>query len=126
MMINQHATPFLMTLLGISALALTACSTTQPTKKQIVYHCDRGTTLNVTFVERSYSTIRGGRQNRLRHHKQVTAAVVKFTAEDVVTLPAEKVASGFMYSNGRYTLRGKGNEAMWTVGKMLDEHCVAD
>jgi membrane-bound inhibitor of C-type lysozyme len=126
MMINQHTTPFLLIFLGISALALTACSTTQSTKEQVVYHCDRGTTLNVTFVERSYSTIHGGRHSKVRHHKRATAAIVYISENQTVTLPAEKVASGFMYSNGRYTLRGKESEAIWSIGKMADEHCVAD
>lgn len=125
-MINQNSTLLQVMLFTLSILTLAACSTTQPTKKQVIYQCERGSNLDVTFVERSYSTIHGGRHSKVRHHKRATAAIVNISENQAVTLPAEKVASGFMYSNGRYTLRGKGNEAIWSIGKMADEHCVVN
>lgn len=122
---NQKLSPILLMVLGSSALALTACSTTQPTKRQVVYHCDRGSIIDVTFVERSYSTLHGGRHSKVRHHKTSTAAIVKIAEDQIVTLPAEDVAFGNMYSNGRYTLHTNEKEVTWAIGKMAGEHCIA-
>ena len=125
-MMNQHIPRLMMALLGFSALALTACSSSQVTKKQQVYRCERGSVLNITIIERVYPTSLKGRHSKIRNLTQATAAIVNVNGEQVATLPAEEVASGFKYSDGHYSLRGKGNEATWTVGKMVDEQCIAD
>ncbi|MGJ8620013.1 MAG: MliC family protein [Methylophilaceae bacterium] len=123
---NQQTTRLMIALLGVSILALTACSSSQVTKKQLVYQCERGSVLDVTIVERVYPTSLKGRHSKMRHLTHATAAIVNINGEQIVTLPMAEIASGFKYSNGRYTLHGKGNEAIWTVGKMVDEQCVAD
>ena len=42
-----------------------------------------------------------------------------------VILPQQIVASGFWYKNAQYELRGKGNQANWTVGKKAPVTCTA-
>jgi membrane-bound inhibitor of C-type lysozyme len=128
---NQLINRLLITLLGVSALALAACSTTTSNKTQsdnihVVYQCERGSVLNVSFVERGYTTIHGGKHYKRRFHEKPSAAIVNIGDNQTLTLIQEVSGSGFKYTNGRYTLRGKGNEAIWTVGRMADEHCVAD
>ncbi len=125
-MINKHTARIMIVLLGFSTLALTACSSSQVTKKQLVYRCERGSVLDVTIIEKVYPTSLKGRHSKIRNLTHTTAAIVNVNGEQVTTLPAEEVASGFEYSNGRYSLRGKGNEAIWTVGKMTAEQCIAD
>jgi membrane-bound inhibitor of C-type lysozyme len=41
------------------------------------------------------------------------------------SLPQQRAASGIWYSSGRYDLRGKGREAMWTVGRKVGVKCVS-
>lgn len=118
-----------MTLLSLSALALTACATstpinTQPDQLDVVYKCEDGTILNVSFVERGYTTIHGGKHYKRRYHEKAPAAIVNVGDNQTVTLIQEVSGSGFIYSNERYSLHSKGNEAIWTVGKMAGEHCT--
>ena len=112
-------------LICITAFLLTNCTTTSKTAKNVHYECDRGSQLNVTFTEKGVTTIRGGRNSMPRYEIKNVAANVTLPDGSVIILPVQKVASGFMYSNGKYSLRGEGNEAMWAVGRMLAERCEA-
>jgi membrane-bound inhibitor of C-type lysozyme len=133
-MMNPFINRLLIGFLAVSALALTACSAirsapsnnTQAEKIEVVYQCERDSVLNVTFAERGYTTIHGGKHYKKRHHEKPSVAIVHFGDNQTVTLTQEVSGSGFSYSNGKYALRGKGNEAIWTIGRMADEHCVAD
>jgi membrane-bound inhibitor of C-type lysozyme len=100
-----------------------ACATS-PVDAIVHYECDRGTELAVTFIEKGFTTMRGGRNSMHRYEVKKVAVNVSMEDGSLITLPIHKVASGFMFSNGRYTLRGKNDEAMWSVGKMAAEHCV--
>jgi membrane-bound inhibitor of C-type lysozyme len=123
---NQYITRIIIALLGFSSLTLMGCSSSQVTKKQLVYRCERGTVLDVTIIEKVYPTSLKGRHSKIRNLSQVTAAVVTINGEQIVNLATEEVASGFKYTNGLYSLQGKGKEATWTVGKMAPEQCIAD
>lgn len=131
---HQLINRLLITILSVSALVLTACSAIKSTQSsnaqaddiEVVYQCERGSVLNVTFSERGYTTIHGGKHYKRRYHEKPSVAIVHFADNQPVTLTQEVSGSGFQYTNGRYSLRGKGNEAIWTVGRMADEHCVAD
>ena len=72
----------------------------------IRYSCDNGTALIVAFSE----------------------AAAEITLPDGVkaTLPQQVSASGFWYSNGRYELRGKGEEAHFAIGRMTPVNCKVD
>ena len=101
-----------------------ACTTLPADAKNVRYACDRGTELSVNFTEKGFTTMRGGRNSMHRYEVKKVAANITLADGTLITLPVQKVASGFMYSNGRYTLRGKSNEAMWSVGKMAAENCI--
>lgn len=44
----------------------------------------------------------------------------------VLTLPQQRAASGFWYATPRHELRGKGQEATWTVGRAAPLACRAE
>lgn len=112
------------TFAGIATCFIGACATLPADTKGVHYACDRGTELAVRFTEKGFTTMRGGRNSMHRYEVKKVAANISLVDGTLIILPVQKVASGFMYSNGRYTLRGKNNEAMWSVGKMAAELCV--
>ncbi len=106
-----------------------ACATTPASPKIVRYQCDRGTEFSVTLIEKGFTTMRGGRNSMPQYEvKNVAANILLLDGEtkSVITLPVQKTGSGFMYSNGRYTLRGNGDEALWSLGKMPAEHCLVN
>ena len=69
----------------------------------IKYACEDGTALTVTFSE--------------------TTADLALPDGSKVALPQQPAASGFWYSNGRYELRGKGEELQFAIGRMAPVTC---
>ncbi len=69
----------------------------------IKYSCEDGTSLTVTFSEK--------------------AADVTLPDGLKLSLPQQAAASGFWYSDGRYELRGKGEELQFAVGRMAPVTC---
>jgi membrane-bound inhibitor of C-type lysozyme len=69
----------------------------------IKYVCENGTALTVTFSE----------------------AMADLTLPDgtKLSLPQQQAASGFWYTNGRYELRGKGEELQFAIGRMAPVTC---
>jgi membrane-bound inhibitor of C-type lysozyme len=53
------------------------------------------------------------------------AAEVTLSNGTKLSLPQQRAASGIWYSSGRYDLRGKGREAIWTVGRKVPVKCVS-
>lgn len=112
-------------LVTCAALLLSACALSPTLTPAAYYQCERGTELQVVFKEITVSKkTGGGRNTQHRLEKKRTTAFVTLNDGTALELPVQKVASGFMFSNGRYTLRGKGNEAMWAVGRMVEEQCT--
>lgn len=111
------------TLACVTAGFISACVTPPKAEKSTHYSCDRGTNISVTYTEKGFTTVRGGRNSIPRYEIKKVAANITLADGTVMTLPVQKTVSGFMYSNGRHTFRGDGNEAMWSVGKMLAERC---
>lgn len=99
-----------------------ACAGT-PEAKNVAYSCDRGTSFTVSYTKKGFTTTRGGRNHSHRYEERNVAANITLSDGTIIILPARKVDSGFMYSNGRYTFKGEGNKASWTVGRMLAEGC---
>ena len=66
------------------------------------YSCDHGVSLKVVF---------SGNNATVTH------------ARKTVTLSHGLAADGFLYSNRKYSLRGKGNEAIWTAGRARPVNC---
>ncbi len=105
-------------------LFIGACATTPKVNPAVQYQCERGTQLSVVFNHTYVSIVRGGRNSMHRVEKRITGASVTLADATVLELAAQKVASGFLVSNGRYTLSGQNNEAFWSVGRMAAEKCT--
>lgn len=94
----------------LSLLFLTACVTNAEvasTDSSVVkYACDRGAQLTATFSKDGSNV-------------EISTNTVKN-----LILRAQAAASDFIYSNGRYELRGEGEKAMWSIGRMAPEQCL--
>ncbi len=82
----------------------------QTNTTNVKYTCTRNTKLSVNFTSKNDEI-------------EQTVAIINGYGEQSITLPNKTVASGFLYSNGKYTLRGKGDKASWTVGRMASFQC---
>ena len=76
----------------------------------VKYTCTRDTQLSVTFTASNSES-----------DKKI--AIINGFGEQAIIIPNVAVASGFLYSNGKYSLRGKGKQASWTVGRMTSFQC---
>lgn len=103
--------------------AIAACGTLTPTAVHKVYQCEQGTTLAVTFITQDVTTMRGGRNSIPRYQQKPVAIEVILADGKTFTLPIQTAASGFRYGDRHYTLRGKGNEALWFVGDRPGQRC---
>lgn len=90
---------------AVLALAATAAIVLpgQSRAADIKYACEDGTALTVVFSE--------------------TTAEVTIPDGSKISLPQQQAASGFWYSNGRYELRGKGEELQFAIGRMAPVTC---
>lgn len=93
--------------LAVAALIPGLAGTAQAEAINAVFDCDNGQTLNVVFD----------------NDKEPAVAVVTIEGEEPLTLPIAMSGSGYYYTNGKYGLRGKGQEAMWEVGRMVPIDC---
>jgi membrane-bound inhibitor of C-type lysozyme len=69
------------------------------------YFCSKGQSLKVVF--------------------QGSKAIVTPKGGKTVTLRQTMTADGFRYSTGRYSLRGRGDDATWTTGRGKPLGCHA-
>ena len=106
----------------LSVVLLGACAST-PEAKNIAYTCDRGTNFIVNYTKKGFTTMRNGKNGIHRYEVKNIAANITLADGTILSLPVQKIASGFKFSNGKYTFSGKGNKASWAVGKMLAEQC---
>lgn len=90
----------------------TDINTHKTSTKNIKYTCNRGTELSVNFILKNNDSGK-------------TIAIINGFGEQAIILPKKAVASGFLYSNGKYTLRGKEEHATWTIGRMTPFQCSA-
>jgi membrane-bound inhibitor of C-type lysozyme len=88
----------------------TAIKTQKTSTKNIKYTCNRDTTLSINFISSS-------------NESDKSTAIINGFGKQAIILSNKTVASGFLYSNGKYTLRGKGDHAIWTVGRMVPFQC---
>ncbi|MDH4440657.1 MAG: MliC family protein [Rhizobium sp.] len=96
--------PFLAGLISLTSAFLISALATQAA--DIRYACENGTALVVAF--------------------SANAADITLPDGAKVSLPQQVSASGFWYSNGRYELRGKGDDAQFTIGRMTPIPCKVD
>ena len=88
-----------------AALLACACADGEASARQTRYACDDGTSLTVRF------------------NADASEATVERPRQDPLVLPRRISGSGFLYETPQYTLRGKGNEATWTVGRRVPAQC---
>lgn len=93
------------TFFAVLALAATAAVVLpgETRAADIKYACDDGTALTVAFSE--------------------AKAEVTIPDGSKISLPQQQAASGFWYSDGRYELRGKGEELQFAIGRMAPVTC---
>lgn len=82
----------------------------QSNHKNVIYACSRNITLSVNFT---YSS----------SINQQNLAIINGVGKQSIILPSKTVASGFLYTNGKYSLRGEGKQASWAVGRMAPFQC---
>lgn len=99
-------TPMLVIALSTASLLGAACTTTPPsTARTVNFACDRGPALTVMFENgRATVTPEGG---------------------EPIVLPQAPAGSGFLYMTPQHSLRGKGDDVTWTVGRMAPIQCKA-
>ena len=90
---------------------LSACSTeskqdSADTTKDVQFTCANGESISVRFFvgQESATLFRNGQEIELKQRPS---------------------GSGFIYSNGPNTIRGKGDELMVEIGRMLPIQCIA-
>jgi len=88
-----------------AGLLAAGCETTPPPSpaRSVHFACDNGSALDVVFAgDQATVTPAGG---------------------EPVVLPQAMAADGFLYATPQHSLRGKGDEVTWTVGKMVPTSC---
>lgn len=92
---------------SVAFLLVSGCSTTpQATARTVRFICEKGPPLTVIFEE--------------------DEATVTPEGGVPVTLPQAPTGSGFLYMTPQNSLRGKGNEVTWTVGRMVPIQCKVE
>jgi membrane-bound inhibitor of C-type lysozyme len=90
-------------LLSAGLLALGACATTGEPVRTVSYHCDRGPALTIEY-------------------KGDTARIISADGRGVI-MPQRETGSGFLYQSATHSIRGKGDELTYTIGRMAPMNC---
>lgn len=91
-------------LLALSGLAAAAEPPASPARV-VNYQCDQWPQLQVSYAA-------DGSQ-----------ASVALPSGKALLLPAKQVTSGFLYATPQHSLRGKGDEVTFTIGRRMPMHC---
>jgi membrane-bound inhibitor of C-type lysozyme len=92
-----------MMLVALAAMAVAGCATGDDGARTVRFTCDRGPALSVRF--------------------DADSATITQDGLDPITLPQARAASGFLYQSATHSLRGKGREVQWTIGRMAPITC---
>ncbi|MBN9425496.1 MAG: MliC family protein [Burkholderiales bacterium] len=79
----------------------------------------------VAAEPRARFTCKGGLEFSVRFTRAPDAAVMAFNEGRIVALYPQRVASGYMYAEGRESLRGKGSEATYVDRAGVSHECRA-
>nr|WP_295111329.1 MliC family protein [uncultured Caulobacter sp.] len=100
-------------ILALATVLLAGCETDAPPKaappaetRRVTYGCDRGPDLTVVYGEG-------------------TASIIGSDGGAAVVLPQKPAASGVWYETPTHSIRGKGDEVTYTVGRMVPMTCKA-
>ena len=92
-------------ILSFVALGLVAgCASVGGPGVSTYMECDRGTRLKLDYVNGN-------------------TVLVSVNGADAFPLPRTAAASGASYGDAQHSLRTKGREAIWTVGRAMPEAC---
>jgi|TARA_B110000902_G_C13827540_1_gene406168 membrane-bound inhibitor of C-type lysozyme len=78
----------------------------------IEYYCDNNRKISISFTSIN------------KENTQTSIAIINSEGDQPIILATKQEAPGFLYTNGKYSLRVKGNEARWTIGKMMPIKCT--
>ncbi len=97
----------LLSMMAVTA-GLSACATTADPQgeRRMSYACERGPEMTVVYTGD-------------------TARIVDADGGEELTLPRRPAGSGFLYETARHSIRGKGDEIVYTVGRMAPMRCKA-
>ncbi len=87
-------------------LSTGAPSSADPAVNEVAFSCTNGESLTVRFIAASETAV------LVRHG-------------DEIELQQQPSGSGFIYSNGPNTIRGKGDALTVEIGRMVPIHCTA-
>ena len=92
---------------ALGALALAGCTSdyAEDARSSAYYQCDRGPQLKVDLLD----------EDRVQ---------VQVDDDEPLILPQVKAASGAKYETARHTFWDRGEEATWTVGRMMPMTCI--
>lgn len=90
--------------IAVASLAA-GCATTEPARV-VNYSCDRNQQITVEFAGD-------------------TATITSASGAPIV-MQRKESASGFWYESPTHSLRGKGDEATYTIGRMAPMSCTAN
>lgn len=100
-------------ILALATVLVAGCATDTPPatapkteSHQVTYACDRGPDLTVVYAEG-------------------TASIIGSDGSAAVVLPQKPAASGTWYETPTHSIRGKGDEVTYTVGRMAPMTCKA-
>lgn len=85
-------------------------NTQKKSESNVKYTCSRDIQLSVNFISTA-------------DDKKNNIAIINGYSDKAIMLPKRIVTSGFLYSNGKYALRAKGEQVTWTVGRMAPFYC---
>ena len=97
---------------AIAAVISTGCVSTPPAaggsmdEREVAFACDNNESLSVRFAP-------------------LREVAFLMRDGDKIELKQERAASGFVYSNGPNTIRGKGNQLTVEIGRMMPIQCTA-
>ncbi len=92
----------------VATFLLCSCSSFSQTKvdRNVTFSCINGETVSVRFLP------------------DEDIAILSRNGTDL-TLPEQRTGSGFIYSTGRYTIHGKGDDLTIEIGRMAPIQCRA-
>ena len=90
---------------SLSLLLLAACVTTDEPVRTVSYSCDRGPALTIEY-------------------KGDTARIISADGRGVI-MQQQETGSGFWYQSATHSIRGKGEELSYTIGRMAPMACRA-
>jgi hypothetical protein len=94
----------------LAALALAACATDGgggggTAERRVIFQCDRGPEIVVVFAG--------------------DVARIESETGPPIVMQQRPAGSGFWYESGTHSIRGKGDEITYTIGRMVPMTCTA-